>query len=85
MSERYSLCDKCCGEHDPPCCDLGTCDAYPTSEDTSVCVHCGGEMIRLNGFWYHHSQFEDDDDPFDPCSIQGEAFPEKQNSPPNDD
>ena len=57
---------ECCKQDDQgnwlrePCCDNGTCDSAATdkTETVSHCIHCGGEMFKEEGIWWHHSQKE---------------------------
>lgn len=44
-----------------PCCgNSGVCDSDAESIKDTIgnCIHCGGEMFKENGNWYHHSQRE---------------------------
>lgn len=41
----------------PECYD-GKCDAPANATGITNCIHCGGELREINGFWYHHSQFD---------------------------
>lgn len=50
------ICDK----SEKPCCRLGSCEAPKNARGITSCIHCGGELIQVGGFWYHHSQFYDD-------------------------
>jgi hypothetical protein len=40
------------------CYHNGICesDATNVNETIGSCIHCGGEMFKENGFWWHHSQ-----------------------------
>lgn len=56
---------KFCDEPKPngdwePCCYYGNgmCEAALRDKDFSMCVHCGAEMFKEDGIWYHHSQKE---------------------------
>lgn len=38
-----------------PCCHTsGLCDAGDGK--LGMCIHCGGEMFKENGLWWHHTQ-----------------------------
>lgn len=41
----------------PECWD-STCEAREGSRGITLCIHCGAELLEINGFWYHYSQFE---------------------------
>lgn len=44
-----------------PCCDIsGVCEAdtKDKGETLSWCKHCGGQMFKEYGFWFHHEQEE---------------------------
>ncbi len=47
--------------HDP-CCKNEPCEAalYSDTNDGAIalCIHCGAEMFKENGSWYHNSQRE---------------------------
>lgn len=51
-------CPDCKEEDATPCCHFFICEAAKTDNDISLCIHCGGEMNKVNGSWYHWSQFE---------------------------
>lgn len=53
------LCSVC-GTSETPCCDYGNCQAIKGTRGVTMCIHCGGELIEIEGKWYHHSQFEHD-------------------------
>ena len=38
-----------------PCCSMGSCE---TDSDLGMCIHCGAEMFKEGGFWWHYSQEE---------------------------
>jgi len=46
-----------CDDLEDPCCNMGNCVADPTNNNITNCICCGGELIAVNGYWYHHSQF----------------------------
>ncbi len=52
-------CPYCWREGSKPCCNTDTCEAFDTDSSISSCIHCGAEMRAENGYWYHHSQFDD--------------------------
>lgn len=44
-----------------PCCDFsGICDSDATDVNATIgnCIHCGGEMFKEGGIWWHNSQEE---------------------------
>lgn len=45
---------------DEPECYNGYCESHPGERGITSCKHCGGQLEEVNGFWYHHSQFNDD-------------------------
>lgn len=58
---------KCCEKdkkgdwiHDPCCNNSGICEAdtEDPNETLSMCAHCGAQMFKQNGFWFHHEQEE---------------------------
>lgn len=54
-------CEHCREENETPCCHYtGMCAAAKTDDDISNCIHCGGEMHKVNGSWYHWTQFDKD-------------------------
>lgn len=57
--DENGLC-RICGTGESPCCNAGHCEALAGEQVSAMCVHCGSELIELDGAWYHHSQFEQD-------------------------
>jgi hypothetical protein len=62
-----NFCEDCKDDDVTPCCDYGTCEAadcYESDKDGAIsnCIHCGGEMFKDRGVWFHHEQA---DIPFD--------------------
>lgn len=63
MGDKIFSC-HCCekDENDnwvhEPCSSHGYCESDSTDEKDMIgyCIHCGGEMFKEEGFWYHHSQ-----------------------------
>ena len=60
------MCD-CCKKDEfgnwisEPCCNnSGVCDSGVTNEKDTIgnCIHCGGEMFKEGGIWWHHTQAE---------------------------
>lgn len=52
-------CKECSKDDDEPCCSFGgVCTAAKTKYNISNCIHCGGEMHKIKGFWYHHTQVD---------------------------
>lgn len=49
---------------EPACDSTGICEAviFMEGDDIGMCVHCGAEMFKEKGSWFHHSQ---EDVPFD--------------------
>lgn len=56
---------KCCEQDESgnwlydPCCNIGgiyTADTDDENETLSMCMHCGGQMFKENGYWFHHEQ-----------------------------
>ena len=45
---------------DPICDSTGICEAavFMDDYDIGICIHCGAEMFKENGSWFHHSQQE---------------------------
>lgn len=44
-----------------PCCyDSGRCEVETDdhNETLDFCLHCGAEMFKEGGFWFHHEQKE---------------------------
>lgn len=42
-----------------PCCNnSGVCESDATDPNATIgnCIHCGGEMFKEDGFWWHNSQ-----------------------------
>ena len=39
-------------------CHYGTCEAPRNATGITSCIHCGGELIKVDGLWYHWSSFE---------------------------
>lgn len=58
-TDGNGLCPVC-GTKDRPCCDMGPCEPIKGERGSSMCLHCGGELIERDGAWYHHSQFDAD-------------------------
>lgn len=63
MEEKCSCCDKDENEnylYEPCCYNSGVCqsDAIDKKETIGNCIHCGGEMFKENGLWFHHEQKE---------------------------
>lgn len=63
INEPCSCCEK--DENDnwihEPCCNIwGECcsDANDEKDTIGNCIHCGAQMFKEDGFWYHHSQEE---------------------------
>jgi len=62
---REEVC-KCCEKDEmgnwihEPCCNNGLCEAETTAETETLswCKHCGGQMFKDNGCWFHHEQEE---------------------------
>lgn len=66
-------CEECKDENATTCCHYtGICEAAKTDNDMSTCIHCGGEMHKVNRFWYHHTQFDDDGNLISPENPQWE-------------
>ena len=44
----------------PPCCDNGFCESDATDKNATYgsCEHCGADMFKENGYWWHYSQEE---------------------------
>ena len=41
------------GNNPEPCCNIsGTCEAPSFAEGTTNCIHCGKELIRIDGRWF---------------------------------
>jgi hypothetical protein len=56
---------ECCKKYEngnwlsEPCCDSsGVCESDATDPNTTIgnCIHCGGEMFKEGGIWWHNSQ-----------------------------
>jgi hypothetical protein len=39
-------------------CDTNTCQAREGATGITSCVYCGGELIEVDGLWYHWSSFD---------------------------
>lgn len=68
----HTKCGQCSGstnkkliaDKEPPCNYTGVCESDATRKEGTMgnCIHCGGEMFKEKGFWFHHTQ---EDIPFD--------------------
>ncbi len=40
------------------CESTGICESAAINENETIsnCIHCGGEMFKEGGFWWHHTQ-----------------------------
>lgn len=57
-------CD-CFASGEELCCNIdGRCDAGDQTGSIGLCIHCGAEMIRVGGEWFHWSQFDANGDLF---------------------
>ncbi len=68
MYEQLKITDMSCecwnkdknGDYiSEPCCEInGVCESDATDINTNIgnCIHCGGEMFKENGMWWHHDQ-----------------------------
>ena len=47
-------------DKDPICYHSGMCESDATNEevDFGYCIHCGGDMFKEGGIWWHHTQEE---------------------------
>lgn len=63
---KMMIC-KCCEKDEngdwinEPCCEInGICESDAINENDVIghCIHCGGEMFKENGSWWHHTQEE---------------------------
>lgn len=44
-----------------PCCYNNNCEAPEGATGEALCIHCYAPLIEVNGIWYHHEQFDDND------------------------
>lgn len=53
------VCPRCSGDTEEPCCRMYTCEAAYNEKGITSCIHCYCELTEVDGFWYHHTQFDD--------------------------
>lgn len=51
-------------------CDTNTCQAPEGATGITSCVYCGGELIEVNGLWYHWSSFDNQGNLFKGAEVQ---------------
>lgn len=54
------ICEDCKEDNLTPCCKNNQCEASIGDKTITSCIHCYAELIEVNGFWYHHTQFENE-------------------------
>jgi hypothetical protein len=51
-------------------CNYGTCKALDGDTGITSCIYCGGELIEVNGLWYHWTSFNSDGTLVDGAQVQ---------------
>lgn len=59
LKPNSTICEECADDDTAPCCNRFNCEAMPGARETTLCIHCYGELIEVNKFWYHHTQFNE--------------------------
>lgn len=57
------------GEQKPEC-ENGHCQSDEGFHSICNCIHCGAELLALNGFWYHWTSFDLEGNLIDGAIIQ---------------
>jgi len=67
-------CEYCKDDDQTPCCWNGECEAPKNAQGISMCIHCGAEMLEVNGLWYHWSQFDNNGNLISPENQQSQEY-----------
>lgn len=70
MSDIIHVCPDCAGDNGDACCNYNKCEAAKGETVITSCIHCYGELLEVDGKWYHHSQFDENNNLISPDMYQ---------------